>query len=86
MIADSSEAAVRTLTDRSRENVNAVVAKIVEDRLNYGQFDECEITMKELHIIRNAIVNNLSGIYHKRIEYPKVNLDALKNDPAGADA
>ena len=42
--------------------------------------------MKELHIIRNAIVNNLSGIYHKRIEYPKVNLDALKNDPAGADS
>ncbi len=77
MIADSCEAAARTLKDRSIENVKAVVRKIVNDRMALGQFEECEITLKELNIIMNTVVNNLTGIYHGRIEYPKVNLDGL---------
>ena len=42
-----------------------------------GQFEECEITLKELNIIIHTVVNNLTGVYHNRIEYPKVNLDGL---------
>ncbi len=79
MIADGCEAAVRTLTDRSRENVKAVVRKIVNDRMKLGQFDDCEITIKELNIIINTVVNNLTGIYHDRIEYPKVSLDGVES-------
>lgn len=79
MIADGAEAASRSLKDRSRENVKKVVRKIVNDRMELGQFDECEITIKELNIIMNTVVNNLTGIYHKRVEYPKVSLDGLKN-------
>ncbi len=78
MIADGCEAATRTLKDRSRENVKKVVRKIVNDRMAIGQFDECEITIKELNIIIHTIVNNLTGIYHSRVEYPSVNLDGLK--------
>ncbi len=80
MIADSSEAATRALKDRSRENVLRVVKKIVNDRLEFGQFDECEITLKELNIIINATVNSLTGVYHGRVEYPKVNLENMKFD------
>ncbi|MBQ8426502.1 MAG: HDIG domain-containing protein [Clostridia bacterium] len=78
MIADSCEAATRTLKDRSRENVKSVVRKIVNDRMALGQFEECEITLKELNIIMHTVVNNLTGVYHSRIEYPKVNLDGLQ--------
>ena len=77
MIADSAEAAARTLKERSRENVKAVVRKIVNERMALGQFEECEITLKELNIIMHTVVNNLTGVYHSRIEYPKVNLDGL---------
>lgn len=75
MIADGCEAASRTLKDRSRENVYKVVKKIVNDRMSWGQFDECEITLKELNIIINTVVNSLTGVYHSRIEYPKITLD-----------
>lgn len=80
MICDASEAAARSLTDRSRENVDKSVAKIVNERMVLGQFDDCDITMMELNIIRNTIVNSLTGIYHKRIEYPKVNLEEFKTE------
>ncbi|MBE7087025.1 MAG: HDIG domain-containing protein [Clostridiales bacterium] len=78
MIADSCEAATRTLKDRSRDNVKKVVRKIVNERMELGQFEECEITIKELNIIIHTVVNNLTGIYHSRVEYPKVNLDGLR--------
>lgn len=77
MIADGCEAASRALKDRSRSNVKAMVRKIVNDRMGLGQFDECEITIKELNIIIHTVVNNLTGIYHGRVEYPKVNLDGV---------
>jgi putative nucleotidyltransferase with HDIG domain len=78
MIADGCEAAVRTLQDRSREKVDELVRKIVGDRMKLGQFEECEITLKELNIIIHTVVNNLTGIYHSRIEYPKVGIDGTE--------
>ena len=78
MIADGCEAAVRTLKERSREKVSDLVRKIVNDRMELGQFDECEITIKEIGIIIETVVNNLTGIYHKRVKYPKVSLNGIK--------
>ncbi len=80
MIADGCEAAARSLQDRSRENVYAVVKKIVSDRMALGQFDECEITLKELNIIINTVVNSLTGVYHNRIEYPKMSLEEIEHE------
>ena len=78
MIADGCEAAARSLQDRSRENVKKVVRKIVNERMELGQFEDCEITLKELNIIIHTVVNHLTGVYHSRIEYPKVNLDGMQ--------
>ena len=78
MIADGCEAAVRTLQDRSRQKVDELVRKIVSDRMKLGQFEECEITLKEISIIIHTVVNNLTGIYHSRIEYPKVVIDGTE--------
>lgn len=70
MIADGCEAAVRVSKDRSFENVTEIVKKIINDRMKLGQFDDCEITLKELKIISETVINNLTGVYHKRVEYP----------------
>ena len=72
MIADSSEAATRTLPDRSPEKVEAFVRALIEERLDMGQFDNCNITMRELTIIKSTIVNQLTGVYHSRVVYPKL--------------
>ncbi len=77
MIADGCEAAARTLQDRSRENVKNVVRKIVNERMQLGQFDDCEITLKEINIVIHTVVNHLTGVYHSRIEYPKVSLEGM---------
>lgn len=77
MIADGCEAAARSLQDRSRENVKKVVRQIVNERMQLGQFEECEITLNELNIIMHTVVNHLTGVYHSRIEYPKVSLDGM---------
>lgn len=72
MIADSSEAATRSLTDRSPEKVEALVKSLIEERMNLDQFVDCDITMRELSIIAVTIATQLSGVYHSRVAYPKL--------------
>lgn len=72
MIADASEAATRSLPDRSREKVDALVKSIIEERMNLDQFVDCDITMRELTVIAQAVSNQLTGVYHSRVEYPKL--------------
>lgn len=72
MLADTSEAAVRSLKDRSPENVAKLVSNLVEERMNMEQFVNCDITMRELTLITNTIINQLAGVYHSRVKYPKL--------------
>ena len=78
MIADSAEAAVRSLKTRTRDSVAIAVKKIVSERMQLGQFDECELTLKEINLIIHTVINSLSGVYHDRIKYPKVSLEGLE--------
>ena len=78
MIADSSEAAVRTLPDRSPAKIEEFVRGVIEERLDLGQFDNCDITMRELMIVKTTIVNQLSGVYHSRVVYPKITISKKK--------
>lgn len=78
MIADSSEAATRTLKDRSPEKVEEFVRTLIEERLDLGQFDNCNITMRELTVIKSTIVNQLTGVYHSRVVYPKLSISKKK--------
>lgn len=70
MIADSCEAAVRSMPDKSPQNVRAKIDQIIKDRISDGQFDECNITMQELNRVAEEFTNALSGVHHQRIEYP----------------
>jgi hypothetical protein len=70
MLADSVEAATRSLQDKSLENVEAMVDEIVESRYEEGQLDETNLTFSDLTKIKESFLAVMSGIYHKRIEYP----------------
>ncbi|MGC8652423.1 MAG: HD family phosphohydrolase [Candidatus Kryptoniota bacterium] len=70
MLADSVEAATRSLADKTIENVEAMINAIVKSRYDEGQLDNADLTFKDLTKIKESFLNVLSGIYHKRIEYP----------------
>ncbi|MCX7832160.1 MAG: HDIG domain-containing protein [Actinobacteria bacterium] len=70
MLADSVEAASRTVTKKTPEKLEKLINNIIKERLNDGQLDEAPITLSDLMKISRAFTNVLSGLYHERIEYP----------------
>lgn len=69
-IADCVEAAVRSITNPTPEQIVSMVRHIIKDRLDDGQFNECDLTFRELEEIAESIGETLMGIFHSRIEYP----------------
>lgn len=72
MLADSTEAAVRSLKNPTKESIDEMVTKVVKGKLNDGQLDECNITNKDITNIIDIFTSILIGIYHDRIEYPNM--------------
>jgi membrane-associated HD superfamily phosphohydrolase len=72
MLADSVEAASRTLEEPTYERLKDLVEKIVNSKLTDGQFDEAPITTRDLRKIIQSFAQSLSAIYHVRIEYPEM--------------
>src|SRR6476469_8723030 len=73
MLADSCEAAARSLARPDPENIRAIVVKIIDAIISDGQLDECDVTLQELTTIREAMISALTAIYHARIDYPGFN-------------
>ena len=73
MLADSCEAAARSLARPDPENIRAIVVKIVDAIITDGQLDQCDVTLQELTTIREAMISALTAIYHARIDYPGFN-------------
>ncbi len=71
MLADSCEAAVRSISRPNANRIEATVRKIIRERLNDGQLDECDLTLRDLNIIGDVFIRILSGMFHPRIEYPE---------------
>ncbi len=71
MLADGVEASVRSLSARDEATIRAMVNRIIEERLSDGQFDECDLTLRDIERIREAFVSQLLGMYHQRIPYPQ---------------
>ncbi|GIQ68015.1 HDIG domain-containing protein [Xylanibacillus composti] len=71
-IADCVEAAVRSLRNPTIEQIDIMVDKIIKDRLEDDQFNECDLTIKELHTVGRSLKESLLGIFHSRIEYPEL--------------
>lgn len=80
MLADSSEAAVRSIKNPNKGKIEEMVRNIIKDRLEDRQLEECNLTLKDLNIIANTFSNVLLGIFHDRIEYPKLDIKEVKGD------
>ena len=70
MLADGVEASVRSLDEKDPESIRAMVDHIVDARLEDGQLDDAELTLKNITQIKEAFVGQLLGMYHSRIKYP----------------
>ena len=71
MICDSVEAASRSLKDYSEQSISALVDRIVETKASENQFDDSDISLRELNVMKDEIKSYLRQMYHSRISYPK---------------
>ena len=70
MLADGVEASVRSLSSRDEPAIRTMVARIINDRMEDGQFDECDLTLRDIGKVQEAFVSQLLGMYHQRVAYP----------------
>jgi putative nucleotidyltransferase with HDIG domain len=81
MLADGVEASVRSLAEKTADTIRAMVDKIVDERVADGQLDECDLTLRDIHRIKDAFCELLLGVYHERIPYPEdriARIDSLR--------
>lgn len=69
MLADAIESAVRAAKNPSNEQIDAIINKIVKERLNDGQLSDSPLTLKDLKTISETFSRMLRGMHHKRIKY-----------------
>jgi putative nucleotidyltransferase with HDIG domain len=70
-LADAAESATRSLERPTPQRIDDLVHTLLEERLHDNQYDECPITIGELHKIVDSLVNTLLGMFHTRIAYKK---------------
>lgn len=78
MIADAVESASRTLKDHSQEELDVLINKIIQDRLNDNQLSESPLTLKDIKIIAATLSRVLRSVFHKRIKYQEA-IEDIKN-------
>ena len=71
MLADAVEAASKTLTEPTPARIQGMVNRIITNIFTDGQLDECELTLKDIHLIGQSFIRILNGIFHARVEYPE---------------
>lgn len=70
MLADSVEAACRSMKETSYNKLENQINRIVDDHINDGQLSNCPLTFRQIQIIKDSFLSILKGVYHSRIEYP----------------
>jgi cyclic-di-AMP phosphodiesterase PgpH len=74
------------LKDPAPGQIPGLIRKIIKEKLNDGQLDECDLTFRDLSKIAESFDRVLGGIYHNRIEYPEItDLEGRKNKNAGGN-
>jgi membrane-associated HD superfamily phosphohydrolase len=89
MLADGCESTVRASPDHSPEKIEEIVERIFRERAEWGQLDECPLTMHDLERAKVAFCAVLNGLYHPRIEYPEPVETAVERrlrSPQGSEA
>lgn len=80
MMADTVEAAVRSLSNPTPDSVETLIRKLIKDKLDDGQFDDSELSIKDLNTIAVTFSSVISGIFHERVKYPDVDLSKEKGE------
>ena len=75
---------MRSLSSRDEATIRAMVRRIIDERLKDGQFDECDLTLRDIEKIREAFVSQLLGMYHQRIAYPQNKVVELESRRAAS--
>jgi membrane-associated HD superfamily phosphohydrolase len=70
MLADCCESAARAMAEPTATRIESLVNDMAMRRLLDGQFDECDLTMRDLELVKRSLIKSLLGIYHGRIAYP----------------
>ena len=71
MMADSIEAASKSLKDPTSTKIDAFVEKIINGQMEQGQFLNSNVTFKDIQLIKKVLKKKLNNIYHLRVEYPE---------------
>lgn len=80
MIADSFEAASRSIDRIDEESFLALITRLIREKAEDGQFDECQLTFQEINIIKRTMVKTLVAAGHSRVKYPKRDPDERMNE------
>jgi len=86
MLADSTEAAVRSIKEITPKKIEQMVNDIFNDKLKDGQLNETNITLKEINTIKNTLIDGLISIYHSRISYDETELKTRRDVESKAEA
>ncbi len=78
MLADSIEASTRAVEDPTPKKLENRIDEIIKNRFIEGELDECELTFKDLTMIKQSFLKVLIGIHHHRIKYPDEKIQALR--------
>lgn len=73
MMADTVEAASRSLKEYTEESISILVNKLIDGQVATGFFKECPITFRDIALAKKVLIERLKAIYHTRISYPKLN-------------
>ncbi len=79
MLADSTEAAVRSIEEITPKKIEQMVNYIIDNKIKDGQLNESEITLREINTVRQNLVDGLISLYHSRISYPGTDLKLVDN-------
>lgn len=80
MMADSVEAAARSLPEYTEFSISNIVNKIVDGQLKEGYFEYCPITFHDIAMAKQVLIERLKSIYHTRVSYPELKKPALKRE------
>ena len=80
MLADTIEAAVRSMKDPTPKGIDQFIERLIRGKLEDGQLSDCQLSLRDIDQICSAFSGILKGVYHERIEYPKVQQFAIKNE------
>lgn len=71
MLADGVEATMRADRPSTPEGIHAIIDRIVNERLRDGQLDDCDLTLRDIQVVKDSFFDVLQGLYHPRVKYPE---------------